>query len=205
MQPTTRVRQRDSCPASLRMVIPLVAWLFLPLGGCQEGAPTVVNRGEPIALGLFAVSVSQVESLSASFLEEALQAPPGSSFLAVRLRVDWGSSDRESRSVLPRPLDELVFDLMTGLTLEDGEGERYRRPLPLHSTAYRMMRSTGSMSTMTPQDLDILFRSDSSSRLPTDWVVVFSVSDDAQDFQLLIRNREARDDQPRRVAVALGR
>lgn len=205
MPSRTKVPVRNSCPSALRLAVPLVSML-IPIGGCQNAAPTVVDRGESIGLGDFTVRVSRVEMLSVDVLgqlAQVLQAPPSSSFLSVVLRVDRESSEPESGSA--RPMAELVSDLMMGLTLEDGQGSRYQRPITVPSASFRMMRSAGSVSGMTPQDLAIMSRAQTSVRLPGDWVAVFSVPGDARDFQLLIRNRNRQGDQPRRVAVDLGR
>jgi hypothetical protein len=193
MLSTMKVPERDPWVASLRVFGPLVALLLLSLTGCREEAPTVVSRGEPIAVGALTMKVSQVEMLSASSLPGVSQAPPGMSFLVLVLRLEGDLSENGSRFV--SPLDKVVLDLMTRLAVEDGEGQRYTHPAPLPFQQYRMIRSAG-LGTMPSA-------STGATRLPGDWATLFTVPSDSRDFRLLVRN--PRGDQPRTVAVVLGR
>lgn len=176
---------------------------ILPLPACSRGEAAVYRRGEPFSLGSATVAVQRVESVSASYMANmGRSAPDDVQFLAVFLQVQGPTAAEPGKRILTMT-DKMVLNMMLRLAVEDAAGNRYTHPTPLSASQYNLMMA-GAGGAMSPEDF-LAYSESSGSGPPRDWVAIFAVPREARGLKLLIKNLRRVGDQPRLVAVDLGR
>jgi hypothetical protein len=161
--------------------------LFLACGGALfvacSGAPEPVSvaRDEPISLGLFDLTVSRAEAVPdpPPAPLNTLHTYPG--IRVVVVLVKWSgldSLDDQDRQIF------LESFLGERLTLVDAAERKYQAIDAMPEDYYHMRFPGGPVA--------------------EDWLVVFHVAEESDDFTLLVENPEPAEGEPRLSSVALG-
>jgi hypothetical protein len=100
-------------------------------------------------------------------------------------------------------MEQDFVKLMAGFRLKDKEGVEYPLGYPVPDSEFRVMKSGGMMSDSEMKDF--FFSGPSASRIPRDWVVLYSVPQERSGFTFMIRNFYPLEGQPHIATVDLGR
>jgi len=173
------------------------------LSACEETGPTVPFKlGQTIPVGEWSLRVRQPEVVSPKVVagfHDLGRSNATSKVIAVHLVLE---PKDPAVAESPKAMEQAVVKLMAGCGLEDGEGKRYPIGFPVPDSQFRLMKSGGMM---TESEMKDYFFSGSDTRIPKDWVVLYSVPQDRSDFTLLIRNFFPLEGQPHIATVDLGR
>jgi hypothetical protein len=174
------------------------------LSACeQSGPPVPFGRGQAIPLGAWSVKVRQPEVVSPTLItgfHDLKRNGATSKILAVHLALEPRSSSAGEKT---QPMEQDFVKLMAGFHLKDREGGQYPLGYPVPDSEFRVMKSGGMMSESEMKDF--FFSGPSASRIPRDWVVLYSVPQERSGFTFVIRNFYPLEDQPHIATVDLGR
>jgi hypothetical protein len=194
-------RQIRTRPAALA----LKALLLTCFSACQEssGPPVPFRLGQTIPIGEWSLRVRQPEVVSPTLLtgfHDLKRNGATSKILAVHLALEPRSSSTGEKT---QPMEQDFVKLMAGFRLKDREGGQYPLGYPVPDTEFRVMKSGGMMSESEMKDF--FFSGPSASRIPRDWVVLYSVPQERSGFTFVIRNFFPLEGQPPLASVDLGR
>jgi len=178
--------------------------LALSLSACEQtGPPVSFGRGQAIPLGAWFVKVRQPEVVSPTVItgfHDLKRNGAASKILAVHLALEPRKSSAGEKT---QPMEQDFVKLMAGFRLKDREGGEYPLGYPVPDSEFRVMKSGGMMSESEMKDF--FLSGPAASRIPRDWVVLYSVPQERSGFTFMIRNFYPLEGQPHIATVDLGR